>query len=148
MVETPAPPSATPSPTLGALQGLKLWQALLVYPVILSTLGAGIHTAWQEVKAWRLGVRSSQLQLVQEQERLWRANLDCLTHQGIWEVDGPDGLVVRVSLCKTGDILVRYHDNDWAPQLKWIARPPRKGPDDASVDTPPAPPARRLRGSP
>ena len=141
-----AEPTTTPAPA--AIAGLKLWQAVLVYPVILSSLGAAVHTAWQEVKAWRLGVRSSQLQLVQEQDRLWRANIDCLTHQGIYEADGEGGLVVKVTLCASGDVLLRYHDNDWAPVYRWVARPVRKEVADAPVDTPAAAPARRLRGSP
>ena len=141
-----AEPTTTPAPA--AIAGLKLWQAVLVYPVILSSLGAAVHTAWQEVKAWRLGVRSSQLQLVEEQQRLWERNLECITHQGIYEADGEGGLLVRVTLCHSGDILVRYHDNDWPPVYRWLARPTRKGPEHAPAETPPAAPARRLRGSP
>ena len=133
----PAPSSAT-----------KWWQWALVYPALGTSLFAAVPRVWEEVKALRLGVARSQLQLVEEQQRLWERNLDCLTHQGIWEVDGPEGLVVRVSLCTSGDILVRYHDNDSAPQLKWIARPARKGPEHAPADTPLAAPAHRLRPSP
>lgn len=123
-------------------------QYAIVYPTLLLALGGAIPTVIREVKSWRLGVRSSQLELVQEQARLWEKNLPCIEHQGIWEVDGPDGLVVRVSLCRTGDVLLRYHDNDFAPVYRWVARPVRKGPTDAPLDTPPAAPARRLRGSP
>lgn len=124
------------------------FQYLVVYPTLLLALGGSIPTVLREVKSWRLGIRSSQLELVQEQARLWEKNLPCIEHQGIWEVDGPDGLVVRVSLCRTGDVLLRYHDNEWPPVYRWVARPARKGPDDAPLDTPPAPAARRLRGSP
>lgn len=136
--------SATAPPVL-----LPRWvQLFIVFPALGTSLFAAVPRVWEEVKALRLGVARSQLQLVEEQQRLWERNLDCLTHQGIWEVDGPEGLIVRVSLCKSGDILVRYHDNDWAPQLKWIARPARKKVDDATADAPPAAPAHRLRGSP
>lgn len=134
---TPAPSSAT-----------KWWQFAFIYPALATSLFAAVPRVWEEVKALRLGVARSQLQLVQEQERLWRANLDCITHQGIYEADGPEGLVVKVTLCASGDVLLRYHDNEWPPVYRWVARPVRKGPEHAPLDTPPAPAARRLRGSP
>jgi hypothetical protein len=112
-----AAPSETPRPT-----SWLHW--LILYPALGTSLFAAIPRVWEEVKALRLGVARSQLQLVEEQARLWEKNLPCITHQGIYEADGEGGLLVRVTLCASGDILVRYHDNDWAPQFRWIARPP------------------------
>jgi hypothetical protein len=84
---------------------------------------AAVPTVWNELKAWRLGVASNQLQLVQEQQRLWERNFPCITERGVWEVDGPEHLLVKVSLCASGDILARYYQNDAVPQFRWIARP-------------------------
>ena len=85
MADDAAP--VTPTPAL-----LPRWvQLFIVFPALGTSLFAAVPRVWEEYKALRLGVARSELQLVQEQERLWRANIDCLTHQGIWEVDGPDG---------------------------------------------------------
>ena len=145
MADAPTPTAAVPVPS----SATKWWQWALVYPALGTSLFAAVPRVWEEYKALRLGVARSQLQLAQEQEKIWSRNLECLTHAGIYEVDGPDGLVVKVSLCQhTGDTLLRYHQNDWAPVYRWVARPARKGPDDATVDTPPAASARRLRSAP
>jgi hypothetical protein len=102
------------------------WQLFIVYPTLATSLFAAVPTVWHEMKAWRLGVASSQLQLVAEQQRLWERNVACLTEKGVYEVDGPDGLVVGVTLCATGDALLRYHLNEWPPHYKWVGRPPEK----------------------
>lgn len=87
-------------------------------------LGGAVGPAWTELKAWRLGVASSTLQIAEEQRRLWERNLECLTAQGIYEVDGPDGIVVKVTLCpKTADLLIRYHLGEWTPIYRWVQRP-------------------------
>lgn len=90
-------------------------------------LGGAVQPVWHEVKAWRLGVAANQLQIVDEQRRLWEKNLPCLTEQGVYEVDGPDGLVIKVTLCpRTADLLIRYHLGDWTPIYKWVGRPTLK----------------------
>ena len=128
--------------------GTPWWHMFLLYPALAGSLFAAVPRVWEEVKALRLGVARSQLQLVEEQARLWEKNLPCIEQQGIYEADGPAGVVVKVTLCPSADILVRYHDNDWAPIYRWLAAPPRKGPEHAPADPPTTPPARRLRGSP
>lgn len=115
---------AEPKPT--TIAGLKWWQAALLYPALFSGIGAGIPRAWEEWKAFRLGIHRHELQTAQEQERLWAKNLPCITERGVWEVDGPEGLVVKVSLCTTGDVLLRYHLNSWSPVYRWVARPDPK----------------------
>jgi len=102
----------------------KFWQYLIIYPTLALSIGGSIPTVWNEVKAWKLGVNSSQLQLVKEQENLWHTNLDCIQQQGIYEADGADGVVVKVTLCPTGDVLLRYYYNDWGPIFKWVRHPP------------------------
>jgi hypothetical protein len=119
--------AATPAP---ASPPTKIWQYLILYPTLALSIGGSIPTVWNELKAIRLGVARSELQLAQEQEKLWRSNLDCIQQQGIYEADGVDGLIVKVTLCPSGDVLLRYYSNDWTPQFKWVGRPkpPRKAP--------------------
>ena len=115
---TPAPATPTPRTTL---------QMLILYPTLAASLFAAVPRVWEEVKALRLGVARSELQLVEEQRRLWEKNLPCIQEQGIYEVDGPYGIVMRVTLCSaTGDTLLRYHVGDWSPIYKWVSLPVEK----------------------
>jgi hypothetical protein len=117
--DTATKPAELPKPTS--------WlQWLIVYPALGTSLFAAVPTVWNEVKAWRLGVQASQLQLVEEQQRLWERNLPCIQERGSYEVDGPQGIVVRVTLCETGDALLRYHLSAWPPIYRWVALPVEK----------------------
>jgi hypothetical protein len=97
---------------------------LILYPTLATSLFAAVPTIWNEYKAFRLGIASGEVQLVKEQEQLWESNLECLTESGIYEIDGPGGLVVKATLCTaTGDALLRYYFNDWTPVYKWVKKP-------------------------
>jgi hypothetical protein len=97
---------------------------LILYPTLATSLFAAIPTVWTEWKSLRLGIASNTLQLVKEQEKLWEANLDCISQSGVYEIDGPGGLVVKVTLCTaTGDALLRYYFNEWTPVYKWVSKP-------------------------
>ena len=120
MATPPAPPTPDqPRP-------FAWWHYLIVYPALVTSLIAAIPTVWTEVKAWRLGVAASQLQLVQEQQRLWERNADCIVQGSSYEIDGPEGITIRVTLCQTGDALIRYHLREWPTIFKWVALPVEK----------------------
>lgn len=65
-----APPDAQAAGAVASARPVTFWQYVVVYPTLALALGGAIPTVLREVKAWRLGVRSTQLELVQEQERL------------------------------------------------------------------------------
>jgi hypothetical protein len=118
----PTPEQAKPTPRTTL-------QLLILYPTVLLALGGSLPTVIRELKAWRLGVQSSQLDLALEQARLWERNLECIQEQGTWEIDGPHGIVVRATLCShTGDVLLRYHLNEWPSIYKWVSLPVEKVP--------------------
>jgi hypothetical protein len=119
MADTPAP-AEPPKPTS--------WiQYLIVYPTLALSLGGSIPTVLQAIKARRLDTTYQKVQLAEEQQRLWERNLECLQQQGSYEVDGPHGIVVRVTLCsQTGDTLLRYHVNEWPSIYRWVALPVEK----------------------
>jgi len=120
--ETPAQGTALPKP-----QPTSWLHWLLLYPALGTSLFAAVPRVWEEYKALRLGVARDQLQLVQEQERLWSRNAECLQQGSSYEIDGPHGIVVRVTLCATtGDTLIRYHVRDWSPIYKWVGLPVEK----------------------
>lgn len=117
-------PAQAPTP---APQPRTTLQMLILYPTLAASLFAAVPRVWEEGKALRLGVARNQLQLAEEHTRLWQANLECLQQQGSYEVDGPHGIVVRVTLCqRTGDTLLRYHVGDWSPIYKWVGLPVEK----------------------
>jgi len=115
--------AAMPAPT----PPTKIWQYLILYPTLALSIGGSIPTVWHELKAIRLGVARSELQLAQEQDRLWQRNLACLQQGSSYEVDGPHNIVVRVTLCQsTGDTLLRYHVGAWEPIYRWVSLPVEK----------------------
>jgi hypothetical protein len=120
--ETPAQ-----APTPVTTSWPKWIQLFVVYPALGTSLFAAVPRVWEEYKALRLGVARSELQLAQEQERLWQRNLECIQEQGTWEIDGPHGIVVRATLCsQTGDVLLRYHVGEWPSIYRWMALPVEK----------------------
>lgn len=103
------------------------WQWLIIYPALGTSLFAAVPRVWEEYKALRLGVARSELQLAQEQEKVWSRNAECLGQGSSYEIDGPHNIVVRVTLCqRTGDTLLRYHVGSWEPIYRWIALPVEK----------------------
>lgn len=99
-------------------------QYLVVYPTLALALAGSIPTVVQQVKAWRLETTAAKVQLVQEQHDLWEKNVACFQEGSSYEIDGPHGIVIRVTLCsQTGDTLLRYHVRDWSPIYRWVALP-------------------------
>lgn len=113
-------PTEHPKPTT-------FWQYVVVYPALAMGLAGSIPTVVQQVKAWRLETTAAKVQLVAEQQQLWERNVDCLHESGMYEVDGPHGIVIRVTLCsKTGDTLIRYHVREWPAIYRWVSLPVEK----------------------
>jgi len=99
-------------------------QLMILYPTLLLSLIGAVPTVVKEIKAWHLGVEAAKLPLIQEQDELWKRNLDCVTQAASWEVDGPKRMTVKITLCKsTGDALLRYFRDDWQPTYRWVRAP-------------------------
>jgi hypothetical protein len=102
-------------------------ELFILYPALGTSLLAAVPTVWNEYKAFRLGIRSSELQIAEQQTRLWSRNAECLQQGSSYEVDGPHNIVVRVTLCQsTGDTLLRYHVGAWEPIYRWVSLPVEK----------------------
>lgn len=99
------------------------WHWVLLYPTLVTTCVASIPTITQYIRAIKLNTSPEQVQLVEEQQRLWYRNVACLSKHLVYSVDGPEGLVVGVTLCDTGDALLRYHYPKAEPIYRWIAAP-------------------------
>src|SRR5262245_30404504 len=98
---------------------------LILYPTLALALLGAIPTVVKELKAWRLGVASSKLALVEEQDALWKRNLGCAPEAATWEMDLPfDHTRIQITMCKgTGDILIRYFMEDDPAQYRWVRLP-------------------------
>ena len=99
---------------------------LIVYPSLLLALGGSVPTVLNYIKAWRLDTTAATVALVEEQNVLWARNLACIGESSSWEVDTPNGhpVTAKITVCPhTGDILVRYFQNDAPPQYRWLRRP-------------------------
>lgn len=109
----------------------------LVYPVLLTSLAGSIPWVAQEVKAWRLGVASKRVQIVEEQQTLWKSNLDCLRLKPVYTIDLGEGVTVGVTLCGSGDALLRYQRSPEAVSYTWVRYPAYPKPGEqprSSVD--------------
>lgn len=113
--------SATPKPAP------TWWHTILTTPALLLVLGGGIGTAvpaiYQELKAWRLGVQSQRIQIVQEQHDLWKQNLPCLRMKPVYTIVLDAGVEVGVTLCSSGDALLKYQRNPDTVSYTWIRYP-------------------------
>lgn len=110
-------------------QPTKWWHMFLLYPALLASLIGSVPTVIQEVKAWRLGVATKRVQIVEEQRSLWKNNLDCLRLKPVYTVDLGEGVTVGVTLCGSGDALLRYQRSPEAVSYTWVRYPayPRAG---------------------
>lgn len=112
----------------------KWWQTLLTTPALLVLLGGGIGTAvpavYQEWKAWKLGVQSQRIQIVTEQHELWKKNLPCLRMKPVYTIVLDEGVEVGVTLCSSGDALLKYQRNPDTVSYTWIKYPTEGRPTD------------------
>jgi len=107
------------------------YQWFLLYPALLLSIGGGLGSAipavWNEVKAYRLGVQSSKIQIAQEQQLLWEGNLDCLRLKPVYAIEIDDGVEVGVTLCPSGAALLRYQRAPTVVSYTWIPYPTSGG---------------------
>jgi hypothetical protein len=105
----------------------KWWHTMLTTPALLVALGGGLGSAvpaiWGEWKSWRLGIQSNRIQIVQEQQTLWQKNLDCLRLKPVYTIVLDEGVEVGVTLCSSGDALLRYQRNPDTVSYTWIKYP-------------------------
>lgn len=99
------------------------WHWLLLYPALATTLLGSLPTVWQAVKAWRLDVSYARVQIAEAQQQLWERNLDCLAAKPVYSVELPEGITVGVTLCASGDALLRYESQWGTVSYTWIPFP-------------------------
>jgi hypothetical protein len=113
----------------------KWWQVMLTTPALLLALGGGLGTAvpaiWAEVKAWRLGVETARVQIAEEQQRLWTKNLPCLALKPVYTITISEHVEVGVTLCSSGDTLLKYQRAPGVATYTWVPFPPTRRGDPA-----------------
>lgn len=120
----------------------KWWHTVLTTPALLLALGGGLATAvpaiWAEYKAYKLGVTTSRLHSVEEQERLWTKNVHCLAMRPVYTITISEGVEVGVILCSSGDALLKYQRAPETITYSWVEFPnPPRGitlPDAKALD--------------
>lgn len=115
------------------------YQWLLLYPALAASLWAGVPSIIEKVQAWRVGVQQANYTSYQLQKRLWQRNIACLSKSAAYTVALGEGSEVGVTLCKTGDALLRYTADEDQTVYTWVAYPGRHVPqhkDAIWVDTP------------
>jgi len=103
------------------------WKTVLLTPALLVLFGGGIGTAvpalWHEYRAWRLGVETSRLQIYEDQKVLWERNLGCLRVKPVYTIMVDDQVEIGVTLCGTGDALLRYQRSPSVVAYTWVRFP-------------------------
>lgn len=92
--------------------GYSWWQSLLLYPTLVLSLAGSMPTIINAVKAWVFDVKMSRVQVVEEQRELWEKNANCLLASAVYSVEVTTGTVLSVTLCPSGDALLRYRITD------------------------------------
>ena len=118
----------------------KWWHTLLTTPALLVALGGGVGSAvpalWAEYKAWKLGIQTNRLQIVEEQHALWEKNLSCLQVKPVYTIAIDDHTAVGVTLCVSGDALLTYQRSQDTISYTWVKYPehaPRAGQGQAQT---------------
>lgn len=103
---------------------LSLAKTLLLYPTLLLSLAGSVPTAWQALKAWRLDVNYNKVQIAEAQQKLWQVNAACLESKAVYSVELPSvGVQVGVTICPSGDALLRYQPSAGQATYTWLAFP-------------------------
>lgn len=86
----------------------KWWHWFLIYPALVTALMGALPSACQAVRAWRLDTTFAKVQIAEQQQGLWERNVDCLEAKPVYSVDVDEDITVGVTLCPSGDALLRY----------------------------------------
>lgn len=98
----------------------KWWQWFLVYPVLASSLIAAIPTYLETIRAKNYDVAFGQSKIAEEQDDLWRTNLEC-TSAPLDLFVNANNVKVDATICKSGDVLVKVFSPDGKTSYKWVA---------------------------
>lgn len=97
-----------------------LWQWILVYPTLAISLFGSIPTVLQGYHSvsWQLPFDS--VPGAKRQNELWETNLECTRTAKTQTVTDKLNTQVSVTMCPSGDVLVRVQQPDSRQILKWI----------------------------
>ncbi len=82
------------------------WQWLLVYPTLGVALVSAIPTWIDHYQASKKGVSTAVLDIANEQDRLWQANIDCTKTLDFRSIKNQHSIEVGAHVCPSGDVLV------------------------------------------
>jgi len=86
------------------------WQWVIMYPAFFLSLVGNMQHMPNLVTALQQGVPPNVAQEMRKQSNLWKKNIECLGQQRSVSKSQSDELVISVTLCPTGDMLVSIDD--------------------------------------
>jgi hypothetical protein len=86
----------------------KIWHFAVLYPTLFIALAGSIPTGINAAKAWYLDTNVSRVQIVEDQRKLWEANIECLAESPAYSTTVSKSITIGVTLCPSGDALLRY----------------------------------------
>src|SRR5215468_3222486 len=112
-----APTVETPSATAS-----RWWQWVLLYPTLAITLISAVPTWIDHLRAWQIGVSRRDLAQAQEQNRLWRDNLECTKAQEFQRIKTKRNMEVGAEVCPSGDVLLSLKRPEAEqPTFRWVS---------------------------
>lgn len=96
------------------------WQWFFIYPALGISLLTAAPQWYDKVGARLQAVKGDSLAAAQEQNLLWRRNLDCTAAPKAW-VNNPSNVKIDATICDSGDIFVRAVTPDNGEHFKWVA---------------------------
>jgi hypothetical protein len=96
------------------------WQWFLIYPALGISLLTAAPTWYDKIGARLQDVKGNSLAAAQQQNMLWRRNLDCTAAPKAW-VNNPSNVKIDATICDSGDIFVRAVTPDNGEHFKWLA---------------------------
>lgn len=97
----------------------KWWQWILVYPTLVGIIISAIPTWVDIIKSKVYEVPPGYSKMAEEQNDLWRKNLECSSAPTEY-YETEYNIKVDATICKSGDILVKVLEPNGNPHYVWV----------------------------
>ena len=98
----------------------KWWQWFLIYPLVATSIIGAIPTYVETLRAKSLNVAFGESKNAKEQDDVWRTNLACASAP-LDPFVNAHNVKVDATICKSGDVLVKFFSPDGKTSYKWVA---------------------------
>lgn len=98
----------------------KWWQWVFLYPSVVTIFVAAVPTFVELAQSIFLGVPYGEVAAAKRQNAAWNRNLECSAAAFDWLRSTETAIKVDATICKTGDVLVRYMAPHDVGGYRWL----------------------------